>query len=110
MKRRIRLTESNLHRIVKESVQNILKEVGTTPNGFKHRFDPDRRNGDFPIEQPEWTKDPKWQGWNGEDPEWIMQQQKKYPYVGESKQSVRCFSLCFFNIDFVYFFVPYLLF
>ncbi len=88
-KKLIRLTESDLHRIVKESVRNIVSEVSAAPNGFKHRFDPNKRDGDFPLEQPEWTKDPKWQGWNGEDPEWIMKQQKKYPYGGESKQSVR---------------------
>ena len=29
----IRLTESDLHRIVKESVNNILKEIGDTPRG-----------------------------------------------------------------------------
>ncbi len=129
-KKLIRLTESDLHRIVKESVNkalnksnsvfyddrpskitkvdrsnssnkhtmspdeiekihNIVSEVSVAPNGFKHRFDPNKRDGDFPLEQPEWTKDPRWQGWNGEDPEWIMKQQEKYPYGGESKQSVR---------------------
>ncbi len=129
-KKLIRLTESDLHRIVKESVNkalnksnsvfyddraskitkvdrsnsrnkhtmspdeiekihNIVSEVSVAPNGYKHRFDPNKRDGDFPLEQPEWTKDPRWQGWNGEDPEWIMKQQKKYPYGGESKQSVR---------------------
>ena len=130
MKKLIRLTEGDLHRIVKESVNkalnksnsvfygdrpskitkvdrsnssnkhtmspdeiekthNIVSEVSVAPNGYKHRFDPNKRDGDFPLEQPEWTKDPRWQGWNGEDPEWIMKQQKKYPYGGESKQSVR---------------------
>ena len=130
MKKLVRLTESDLHKIVKESVNkalnksnsvfygdrpskitkvdrsnssnkhtmspdeiekthNIVSEVSVAPNGFKHRFDPNKRDGDFPLEQPEWTKDPRWQGWNGEDPEWIMKQQKKYPYGGESKQSVR---------------------
>jgi hypothetical protein len=29
----IRLTESDLHKIVKESVNKILKEIGDTPNG-----------------------------------------------------------------------------
>ena len=130
MKKIVRLAESDLHRIVKESVNkalnksnsvfyddrpskitkvdrsnssnkhtmspdeiekihNIVSEVSVAPNGFKHRFDPNKRDGDFPLEQPEWTKDPRWQGWNGEDPEWIMKQQEKYPYGGESKQSVR---------------------
>lgn len=128
MKRITRLTETDLHRIIKESVNkalnksnsvfyndrpskitkvdrsnssnkhtmspdeiekihNIVSEVSVTPNGY--RFDPNKRDGDFPLEQPEWTKDPRWQGWNGEDPEWIMKQQKKYPYGGGSKQSVR---------------------
>ena len=72
-----------------EKTHNIVSEVSVAPNGYKHRFDPNKRDGDFPLEQPEWTKDPRWQGWNGEDPEWIMKQQKKYPYGGESKQSVR---------------------
>lgn len=130
MKQIIKLTESDLHRIVKESVNkalnksnsvfygdrpskitkvdrsnssnkhtmspdeiekihNIVSEVSVAPNGYKHRFDPNKRDGDFPIEQPEWTKDPRWQGWKGEDPEWIMKQQEKYPYGGESKQSVK---------------------
>ena len=31
-KKLIRLTESDLHRIVKESVKKILKEIGTTPD------------------------------------------------------------------------------
>lgn len=88
-KKVIRLTEADLHKIVKESVQRIVSEASATPNGYKHRFDPNKRDGDFPLEQPEWTKDPRWQGWNGEDPEWIMKQQEKYPYGGESKQSVR---------------------
>ena len=130
MKKLVRLTENDLHRIVKESVNkalnksnsvfyndrpskitkidrsnssnkhtmspdeiekihNIVSEVSVAPNGYKHRFDPNKRDGDFPLEQPEWTKDPRWQGWNGEDPEWIMKQQEKYPYGGQSKQSVR---------------------
>ena len=130
MKKLVRLTEKDLHKIVKESVNkalnksnsvfyndrpskitkvdrsnssnkhtmspdeiekihNIVSEVSVAPNGFKHRFDPNKRDGDFPLEQPKWTKDPRWQGWNGEDPEWIMKQQKKYPYGGETKQSVR---------------------
>lgn len=33
MKKLIRLTESDLHRIVKESVSRILREVGETPGG-----------------------------------------------------------------------------
>lgn len=33
MKKLIRLTESDLHRIVKESVSRILREVGETPEG-----------------------------------------------------------------------------
>ena len=33
MKKLIRLTESDLHRIVKESVKRVLNEVGETPNG-----------------------------------------------------------------------------
>ena len=70
-----------------QKIHNIVSEVSVAPNG--HRFDPNKRDGDFPIEQPEWTKDPRWQGWNGEDPEWIMKQQEKYPYSGETKQSVR---------------------
>lgn len=89
MKKIVRLTESDLHKIVKESVQRIVSEASATPKDYKHRFDPNKRDGDFPLEQPEWTKDPKWQGWKGEDPEWIMKQQEKYPYGGESKQSVR---------------------
>lgn len=32
-KKLIRLTESDLHRIVRESVNNILKEIGDTPKG-----------------------------------------------------------------------------
>ena len=59
------------------------------PNNQKEVGGRWQRTGDLPIEQPEWTKDQKWQGWNGEDPEWIMKQQEKYPYGGESKQSVR---------------------
>ena len=66
MKRLIRLTESDLHKIVKESVNRILNEVGETEdgqdklarlaakkavNGDKSYFDIDRyakekRNGD----------------------------------------------------------------
>ena len=89
-KKLIRLTESDLHRIVKESVQLIISEASATPNGFKHRFDPNKRDGDFPLEQPKWTKDPRWQGWQGEDPEWIMKQEKESgdPYYG-NKQPVR---------------------
>lgn len=34
-KRLIRLTESDLHKIVKESVQKILNEIGDTPKGQK---------------------------------------------------------------------------
>ena len=33
MKRRIRLTESDLHRIVKESVNKVLNEIGDTKKG-----------------------------------------------------------------------------
>ena len=131
MKKLVRLTESDLHRIVKESVNkalnksnsvfyddrpskitkvdrsnssnkhtmspdeiekihNIVSEVSVAPNGFKHRFDPNKRDGDFPLEQPKWAKDPRWQGWQGEDPEWIMKQEKESgdPYYG-NKQPVR---------------------
>lgn len=90
MKKTIRLTEGDLHRIVKESVQRIVSEASAAPNGFKHRFDPKKKDGDYPLEQPEWTKDPRWQGWKGEDPEWIMKQQKESgdPYYG-NKQQVR---------------------
>ena len=88
-KKVIRLTEADLHKIVKESVQRIVSEASATPKDYKHRFDPNKRDGDFPLEQPEWTKDPRWQGWNGEDPEWIMKQQEKYPYGGEIEQPVR---------------------
>lgn len=92
-KKLIRLTEGDLHRIVKKSVQIIVSEASDAPNAFKHRFDkhrfdPNKRVGDFPLEQPEWTKDPRWQGWNGEDPEWIMKQQEEHPYGGKTKQSV----------------------
>ena len=38
MKQIIRLTESDLHRIVKESVQNILQEM--KPDDFKNSFSP----------------------------------------------------------------------
>lgn len=85
----IRLTENDIRRIVRESVENVISEVSAMPKGFKHRFDPDKRDGDFPLEQPEWTKDPRWQGWNGEDPEWIMKQEKESgdPYYGNKKQA-----------------------
>ena len=33
MKRTIRLTESDLHRIVMESVQQVINEIGDTPKG-----------------------------------------------------------------------------
>ena len=33
MKHRVRLTESDLHKIVKESVNKILNEIGDTPKG-----------------------------------------------------------------------------
>lgn len=84
----IRLTENDIHRIVRESVEDVISEVSAMPKGFKHRFDPNKRDGDFPLEQPEWTKDPRWQGWNGEDPEWIMKQEKESgdPYYGNKKQ------------------------
>ena len=90
----IRLTESDLHKIVKESVQNVISEVGAMPNGFKHRFDPNKRDGDYqpPFKQPEWMKDPRWQHHDGEYPEWIMKQQKESGdpyYKNESKQAVR---------------------
>ena len=88
-KKVIRLTEADLHKIVKKSIRRIVSEASAAPNGYKHRFDPNRRNGDFPIEQPEWTKDPRWQGWTGEDPEWIMQRQKESgdPYYGDKRQA-----------------------
>ena len=88
-KKVIRLTEADLHKIVKKSIQRIVSEASAAPNGFKHRFCPNRRNGDFPIEQPEWTKDPRWQGWTGEDPEWIMQRQKESgdPYYEDKRQA-----------------------
>ena len=35
MKRRIRLTESDLHRIVKKSVNRVLKEAFTKPSNWK---------------------------------------------------------------------------
>lgn len=84
----IRLAENDIRRIVRESVEDVISEVSAMPKGFKHRFDPDKRDGDFPLEQPEWTKDPRWQGWNGEDPEWIMKQEKESgdPYYGNKKQ------------------------
>lgn len=84
----IRLAENDIRRIVRESVENVISEVSAMPKGFKHRFDPDKRDGDFPLEQPEWTKDPRWQGWNGEDPEWIMKQEKESgdPYYGNKRQ------------------------
>ena len=37
-KKLIRLTESDLHKIVKESVHNIVSEVSVAPNGFKLRI------------------------------------------------------------------------
>lgn len=37
MKKRIRLTESDLHRIVKESMNRILKEDDSTPNIYNNR-------------------------------------------------------------------------
>ena len=85
----VRLTENDIQRIVRESVEDVISEVSAMPKGFKHRFDPDKRDGDFPLEQPEWTKDPRWQGWNGEDPEWIMKQEKESgdPYYGNKKQA-----------------------
>jgi len=85
----IRLAENDIRRIVRESVENVISEVSAMPKGFKHRFDPDKRDGDFPLEQPEWTKDPRWQGWNGEDPEWIMKKEKESgdPYYGNKKQA-----------------------
>jgi hypothetical protein len=33
MKKMVRLTESELHRIIKESVNRVLNEIGDTPNG-----------------------------------------------------------------------------
>ena len=48
-KKLIRLTEQDLHKIVKESVKNIVSEASFAPNGFKHRFDPNKRDGDFPL-------------------------------------------------------------
>ena len=32
-KNRIKLTESQLHEIIKESVKNVLNEIGDTPQG-----------------------------------------------------------------------------
>lgn len=40
MKKRIRLTESDLHRIVKESVNKILSEVSGMPNAHKGKYVP----------------------------------------------------------------------
>ena len=37
MKRRIKLTESTLHRIVKESVRRILKEWGQGDGGWSYK-------------------------------------------------------------------------
>ena len=49
MKKLVRLTEGDLHRIVKKSVQRIVSEASATPNGFKHRFGTNKRDRDFPI-------------------------------------------------------------
>lgn len=38
MKRKIRLTESALRRIVKESVKMVLKERGFNDNGLEYEF------------------------------------------------------------------------
>jgi len=80
----IKLTESDLHRIIKESVKKIIREVavGGPNKGWRDSID-----GDFPVKQPEWTKDPKWDGWNGEDPAWLIKQREmrgKNPW-GESR-------------------------
>ena len=81
MKRAIRLTESDLKHIIKKSVGKILRETGYRGGSVK-----DCRNGDFPIESPEWTKDPRWDGWNGEDPEFIIQKKKEKGLWGESRR------------------------
>lgn len=52
MKKLVRLTEGDLHRIVKKSVQRIVSEASATPNGFKHLFGTNKRDRDFPLEQP----------------------------------------------------------
>ena len=58
MKQRIRLTEGDLHRIVKESVRNILNEMGTPKqNDFLKKLMGDRWNdkfADLPV--PETSK------------------------------------------------------
>lgn len=67
MKKIIRLTESDLHKIVKESVQRILKEGVPDPSDFLDQdpfyanyFDEDGVEYDFegnPIEEPEFDPD-----------------------------------------------------
>lgn len=44
IKNKIRLTESQLHRIIKESVENVLNEVGDTLNGADKLAMVDLRN------------------------------------------------------------------
>ena len=70
-KNRIRLTEAQLDNIIHKSIKRVLNEIGRP---FPHKDVGNRQVGDFPIKQPEWVKDKRWEGWNGEDPEWLMKQ------------------------------------
>jgi len=51
MKRRIRLTESDLHRIVKESVNRVLMEVSAFPNKEEKELYQKFANGEITYAQ-----------------------------------------------------------
>lgn len=44
-KNTIRLNESTLNRVIKESVKMVLREITTTSNGVKYEPNPDDFNG-----------------------------------------------------------------
>ena len=60
MKQRIRLTESDLHRIVKESVNKILNEVLDTTDSIKSFYNDKGEQLNKPQSKIKGMLDPKW--------------------------------------------------
>ena len=54
-KKRIRLTESDLHRIVKESVKRVLREGKYLPNGYDEEWENNVDNEGPKYYDEEWN-------------------------------------------------------
>jgi hypothetical protein len=74
MKRRVRLTEGDLHRIVKESVNRILSEMHMNYPYNSEKSD-DEKAEDEEVEKRYQTFLKYHPKYDGEDPKWMIRQQ-----------------------------------